>query len=494
MLFCELLQHEKVIWSAGGAYTPVSGITLDSRACARGSLFFCIRGARQDGHDYAMDAYRRGCRHFVAERMLSLPPDASILICPSVTKKMALIAARYYKDPGSEMLLIGVTGTKGKTTTSLMLRGLLAAVGIPSIYIGSSGVVFGDRHILTDNTTPPSVDTLRYLRAAADQGIRVAIMEVSSQALSKDRVFGFPFSFCVFTNLSRDHIGVGEHASMAEYRAAKMRLFTDFNPKMLVLNCEEPFSHDVMRACGNTSCLLYGNGIGSFAGYASVKQHIEDERLYTSFLLKMRGQEHRVALGLAGMHYVLDLLAALSTACAVSGLAHTAFLPCISSLSVPGRCEVYSAPSGALFVIDYAHNGASLGAALRGLRPYVSGRLFCLFGAVGERTACRRADMAAAAERYADHSVITSDNPGGEDAEKITEEIRSHFTNPALCTCICDREEAIYHLLGIAKCGDVVLLAGKGDEKYQILAEGKRPFCERDIIEKFGGVQKQKIK
>ena len=151
MLFCELLQHEGVAWAKGGEYVAVTGLTLDSRKSGFGSLFFCIRGSRQDGHDYAQDAYRRGCRHFVAERTLTLPEDASVLLCASVKEKMATVAVRYYGDPAKGMTLIGVTGTKGKTTTALMTRALLEAVGIRAAYIGSSGVIFGNTHIRTEN-------------------------------------------------------------------------------------------------------------------------------------------------------------------------------------------------------------------------------------------------------------------------------------------------------------------------------------------------------
>ena len=233
MLFCELLQFEEVAWAENGATTRVLGLTFDSRTSGYGSLFFCIRGAFCDGHEYASEAYRRGCRHFVVARPLSLPADASVLICPSPRKKMAFLAARYYGNPASDMRIIGITGTKGKTTTALMLRGLLERSGVPTAYIGSSGVIFGDTHIPTENTTPSSLDLQRYLRSISDRGIKTAVMEVSSQALVGDRVLTLPFSMGIFTNLSRDHIGVGEHADMAAYQAAKLRLFTDFLPKQV---------------------------------------------------------------------------------------------------------------------------------------------------------------------------------------------------------------------------------------------------------------------
>lgn len=490
MLFCELLQFERVIWAKGGAFVPVTGLSLNSRTVGHGALFFCLRGAHHDGHDYAMDAYRRGCRHFVVERMLPLPPDASVLVCSSVRKKMAVLSSRYYREPTKGLFLVGVTGTKGKTTTSLMLRELLERCGIPTAYIGSSGVVFGRNRIATENTTPPSPDIYKYLRMILDSGIKTVVLEVSSQALAADRVFGALFSLGVFTNISRDHIGAYEHADMAEYRAAKMKLFTDFSPRQIVLNAEDPFSFDIMERWSGEECVLYGNGEGSLLKYRKIRQWRKEGRLWTSFYLDGVQGQHEIDLGFAGEHYILDFLAALTSASLISGLPYTDMLSYAPMLSVAGRCEAYAMPSGALTVIDYAHNGASLSAALRGLRPYATKRLLCLFGAVGERTKCRRTDMAVAAERYADFSVITADNPGREDVCTITQEIMAGFADRERCCCIPDREEAIRYLLSLAGEGDVVLLAGKGDENYQLFAEGKGPFCEGKIIESCGGIRK----
>lgn len=490
MLFYELLRFERVNWAHGGADVPVVGLSLDSRTSKYGTLFFCIRGAHRDGHEYVMDAYRRGCRHFVAEHTLVLPQDASVLVCSSVRRTMAVLAARYYGNPEKDIRLVGVTGTKGKTTTALMMQGLLERCGVCTAYIGSSGVAFGNTHISTENTTPPSLDIFKYLRMIADYGIKTVVMEVSSQALATDRVYGLPFSTGIFTNLSKDHIGVGEHADMEEYRSSKMKLFTDFCPKRVILNSEESFTFDIMKGWKGETSILYGNGPKSLLKYRGLRQYKDNNYLYTSFVLDVDDRAHEVVLRFGGAHYVLDFLAALSSAALVGGVPYATLLPWASTLSVPGRCEVYTTPSGALVVIDYAHNGASLGAALSGLRPYTEGRLFCLFGAVGERTKCRRFDMAVAAERYADFSVITSDNPGSEDVEKIIEEIHVAFKDRSRSACIPERDEAIRYLLGIAGRGDVVLLAGKGNENYQLSAEGKTPFCERKIVEEFGAFRK----
>lgn len=465
----------------------VAGLTHDSRSAGPDSLFFCLPGSRYDGHDFAAEAYRRGCRCFVAERPLKVGDDAAVLFTENAEKSMARIASRYYGDPASTLTLVGITGTKGKTTTARMLVGLLERSGVSAAYIGSSGVAYLGRCYETENTTPDSLTLMRHLAMIRDAGVGTAVMEVSSQAMVRHRVFGLRFSLGVFTNLSRDHIGEGEHANMREYAAAKLSFFTECRPQTVILNGEDSFSGTILENLSSQRALLYGNcrSTALYAeGYTPLRAR---NRFSTAFFLSDCRRRWNAAIGFAGKHYVDNFLAALLSAGALTGRSIEELLPYADTLCAPGRCEVIEGNQTACFVIDYAHNGASLSAALRGLRPYAEGKLYCLFGAVGGRSECRRPDMARAACRYADFSVITSDNPAGEDPGVIAGEILSHFPDKRRAIVIPDRGEAIRYLLRVASPRDVVLLAGKGDEQHQVTEEGRTPFSEAEILSRFIG-------
>jgi UDP-N-acetylmuramoyl-L-alanyl-D-glutamate--2,6-diaminopimelate ligase len=316
-------------------------------------------------------------------------------------------------------------------------------------------------------------------------GVRTAVLEVSSQALATDRVHGIPFSVGIFTNVSRDHIGVGEHADMEEYVGAKLRLFTEYDLHLAVLNAADAISRTVLARTRAREILLFGKRRGLPFSYGHVTPLIKGGRLMTEFTLKLPDGRHRVCIPFAGEHYVQDYLGALASASAIAGVDAANLLPFAEGLTAKGRCETVTLASGALAVIDYAHNGASLAAALRGLRPYARGRLLCLFGAVGEHSSCRRADMARAASRYADLSVITEDNPGGEDPTCIVQEIYKAFPKRQRAVCMPDRGAAISYLASVAGKDDVILLAGKGDEEFQLRKEGKIPFSEKELLQKF---------
>ncbi len=463
----------------------VSHLTRTSRDASQGSVFFCIRGRRYDGHTFARDAYDRGCRVFVAEEGLSLPPDATVLLVLDVRRAMARIASRFYGDPAKALTIVGITGTKGKTTTAKMIVGLLSGLGIPSAYIGSSGVAYKDFSVPTENTTPDSLELHGWLDKIRNAGNRVVVMEVSSQALIQDRVLGIPFSIGVFTNLSRDHIGEGEHRNMREYRTAKLSFFRDFKPRVAILFGEDRFSRRIARGIPRGRCFYYGKHRKSLLFAKDLSEIKGRDAFYTDLTLVFRDGEARTRLAFAGKHYVDNLLAALLTAQAVAGCRIKELLPYIDGLSAAGRCEIIPTERAATFVIDYAHNGASLAAALRGLRPFTEGSLYCLFGAVGERSECRRKDMARAADRYADYAVITEDDPGIEDPAHIAAEILAAFPTPRKAKVILDRREAIEYLVKITTPRDVVLLAGKGDDPFQITKNGKIPFSEAEILKAF---------
>ena len=492
MEFFKLLRAEDIGRVIGRLDRDVCGIGCDSRLVNAKSIFFCLRGAFCDGHSYAGEAYRRGCRHFVAERRLSLPSDVTLLLADNAERRMALMASDFYGSPASKMTVIGITGTKGKTTTARMLMRFLETAGEKCAYIGSSGVFINGIREDLENTTPQSPILYRYIAAARDAGVKNMILEISSQALARGRVHGLPISIGVFTNLSRDHIGTGEHGDMREYADAKLSMFTGHGVQTAVLNGEDAFSDVILHRADLRRGILCGNVARAQYYFRDICPIRAYGKFGTHAVLTCRGREYGVMLPFAGRHYVSNLIEALATAEALTDVGTERLLSCVPSLSVPGRCEVIHMKNGATFVIDYAHNGASLRAALLGLRPYTTGRLLCLFGAVGDRAQCRRSDMASAACELADFFVITEDNSGGECPEKIIGEIYRALPDRSRAVCIPNREEAIAYLCRISVAGDVVLLAGKGDERYQISGGGRLPFCEKDLLLKYADSAREK--
>ena len=474
-----------------GADLAVTSLCYDSRLADAGSLFFCLRGKVTDGHRFAAGAYRHGCRAFVAEEPLELPDDALQLQVSDSRAALADAAALFYGHPEREIRLIGLTGTKGKTTTALLIRGILESEGIPCGYIGTNGVYYGRRHEATANSTPESVEIYRILRCMADCGIRVCAVEVSSQALWMGRVRGLSFDTTLFLNLSRDHIGGVEHPDLAHYRDSKRRLFSEHTAEAMILNADDPLSPYMAEVCpapvtafGITECS--DAPLPRFRG-TQLRSTRRDGRFGMTFRLSCGDRTvcREVFLPMPGAYNVQNALAALAVVCDRFGVSPLRAARALAGVTVPGRFETLTIPTlpDVTFIIDYAHNGASLTAVLEALGGYAPGRLICLFGSVGGRSRERRRDLALAAAGRCDLCILTSDNPGAEPPESILSEIDAAFPeNACPRLLIPDRAEAIREAVRMAEPGDVVLLAGKGHERYQLIGTDHIPFCESDIL------------
>lgn len=447
------------------------------------SLFVCIRGCRSDGHAYAQDAYGRGCRAFLAEHPLTLPADAAVICVPDTRRALGALACRFYGDPSRELRVIGTTGTKGKTTTACLLARMLGQCGIPCGYIGTNGIHYGSVHLTTRNTTPDALTLQKSLRDMQHAGCRAAVVEVSSQALKQYRVEGMHFDTVLFTNLSHDHIGPDEHPDFADYAACKHRLFTDFGAKTMIYNADDPHAVEMLQgasAATRISCAMH-----SPADFAAreIRPVSEPGCFGLRFTLLTGRRQLPCLLPLIGQGNVTNAL--LAVACAVRGFGiplRTAagLLP---EARIDGRSEVVPLPGGVVAVIDYAHNGVSLRQLLTNLREYRPARLICLFGSVGGRTALRRAELGRVAAELADFCILTSDNPGTEPPEQIIADIAQAFEGcqtPYLR--IPDRAEAIQTAVRLSRAGDILVLAGKGHERYQLIGNEKIPFCERELL------------
>ena len=464
----------------------IDSITEDSRAANEKAVFVCIRGAFADGHQYAPAAYDKGCRFFVAEKELSLPEDAFVLLVDNTRIALSKLACRLYENPSLSMKVIGITGTKGKTTTAEMLTHILNQNGIFTGYIGTNGISCGDFRKTTANTTP---DALTLQQALADMkacGAMAVVIEVSSQALMQHRADGILFDTVLFTNLFTDHIGPHEHPDFKNYKECKKRLFRDFGAERIILNADDDASAEFLQdatakkkitcSFGSFDCDYYGE---------NVRLVLHHQTPCVAFDILHGEDAEECHLPLIGKPNAYNAILAIACAKETFGISLSASAKALSNVAIAGRSECISLPNGASVVIDYAHNGESLRGLLQSLRAYRPARLLCLFGSVGDRTQGRRFEMGEAAASLCDLCFLTSDNPGCEDPQKILDEIAIAFDAAgAPYRMIVDRERAIVEALRQTQKGDILVLAGKGHETYQLIQNKKIPFSEKEIVEK----------
>lgn len=462
----------------------VKSLCSDSRKAHSNSVFVCISGSLADGHDYVKEAYASGCRVFVTEHRTQLPDDTFTVITSDTRIALAKLSAHFFGYPANELRIIGITGTKGKTTSSLLIYNVLSESGITAGYIGSNGVYYQDKYFSTVNTTPESYDLHEHMRAMVDSGVKILVMEVSSQALKLARVHGIRFDICVFTNLSPDHIGEFEHPDFEDYKNCKRTLFTDYGADYVVYNGDDEYALDVAGSahCDKASISLHKD---SDFRADSITYFRSPGNIGVSFECTNAGKTFPVALSFPGEFSVYNALTAIAV-CMRLGLGAGAITKAMRHIRIKGRFETHELPNGATVVIDYAHNGVSLKAALTALRIYEPTRLVCLFGAIGGRTKMRRAELGLVASRDADFCILTSDNPDNESPSAIIGEIASYFT-AGTCpyVAIADRRKAIEYALSHSEKGDIILLAGKGHESYQIIRGVREDFSETEIVKEY---------
>ena len=465
----------------------IRSVTENTRLADAGSIFVCIRGARVDGHALAPDAYQNGCRLFVAEHPLEIPADAHVLLTENTRLTLAHLACELYGHPSKRLHVIGITGTKGKTTTAQLTASLLNDCGIPCGYVGTNGIAYGDVRRATQNTTPDAITLQKTFVEMIDNGMHAVCVEVSSQALMQHRVDGTRFSTVLFTNLSSDHVGPNEHPSFEHYRACKHRLFTDFGAKCAIWNTDDAAYARMQEGCTarrqiTVSALTTGVDLTA----KSIFPINTDTAHGIAFTLCQKKHEYPAHLPLIGRCNVSNALQALAVATEIMKIPPRQAIDALSHARVDGRSEWIALPGGGAAVIDYAHNGESLRQILTALREYAPRRLTVLFGSVGERTQLRRRELGTVAASLADFCVLTSDNPGHEPPEAIIDEIAEAFVGTETeYLKIPDREEAILTALKMTEANDILLLAGKGHETYQLIGSEKRYFCEKDIVNEY---------
>ncbi len=482
----------------GADITDITKVVADSRQASSTSLFICIEGERVDGHKFVMTAYNQGCRAFLVERQVSLPPDALVYLVTDTKRAKAMVALAFYGHPERLLRLVGITGTKGKTTTALMAKTMLCALGVKTGYIGTSGIQYGDIKKETANTTPDALVLAEVFSDMAKAGVRVVVLEVSSQALYMARVYGITFDITAFTNLAPDHIGEGEHPDFSHYKACKATLFSDYGSKITVYDADEKAAKEMLKeACAEEKIAVsFGKGcpvgeknaedtasVLSDIRAENIKPLVKDDRFGMQFLL-CADEKISVFLPMAGEFNVKNALLAVGIVRAVAPFPLEDIARTMADIHVKGRLATYrfSEDKGVLYVIDYAHNAYALSSVLATLRKYTKGRLMVLFGSVGERTATRRQGLGKVASSLADIVVLTADNPRCEPLADIFADIKAGMETTVDVTEICDRSDAIQYIVNQARQGDVVLLSGKGDETYQEIGKEKRPYQEKEAL------------
>jgi UDP-N-acetylmuramoyl-L-alanyl-D-glutamate--2,6-diaminopimelate ligase len=467
---------------------PASGLAADSGAVRPGDVFFALRGGRRHGLEFLDAARAAGARVVLWEPPYdgSLPGEGTappLLVMPELRRNMGRIASRFYGDPSRQLQVVGITGTDGKTSCAhFVAQALSDADRGPCGILGTLGAgVYGATEPSL-HTTPDALAVQRWLAGLVAAGRRYAAMEVSSHALDQGRVSGVQFAAAVLTQLSRDHLDY--HGTPEAYVAAKRRLFFDCQPGWAVLNLDDAFGRGIAADWSDRSRLV-GYGLG--ARPERLERFVWGENLELSpagLRLRVRSSwgDGQLRAGLLGRFNAHNLLATLATLLALELPLAEALARVGRSATAPGRMErLGGGPGEPLAVIDYAHTPHALEQASSALREHGGGRLWCVFGCGGDRDAGKRPLMGAAVERLADRVIVTDDNPRTEEPERIVAGILAGMRQPAAATVIRDRRAAILHALAEAEAGDIVLIAGKGHEDYQIVGTERLPFSDRAV-------------
>lgn len=469
--------------------SPIDGIDIedivyDSRKAAPKTLFVCLVGAVSDGHSYADGAYSNGCRAFMVQHELDIPADAVQIIVKDTRAALALASAAFFGYPARSLLIIGVTGTKGKTTVAAMTAALLNAGGINTATIGTTGIVINGVRTPTVNTTPESYELHKAFRKMVESGVSSVVMEVSSQAVYMRRIVGIHFHIGVFTNLSPDHIGGVEHPTFEHYMACKAELFRQC--RYGIFNADDPHYTDMVKNSRSINSTFGIEGQRDVSA-RDIKSWRAGNLLGVKFICKTITGEHEYSLRMPGEFNVYNALAAIAVAERMKINPET-IAPALAKATVKGRFEIVEPPKGALddvvCIIDYAHNAVSMRAALETIRKYKPKRLVVLFGSVGGRTQLRRGELGEVAANFADFVIITSDNPNFEAPEEIIRDIeKSVAATSCPYVTFVDRREAVEYAIEHALPGDCILFAGKGHESYQLIEGEYRHYDEHEEIE-----------
>ncbi|MDE7447218.1 MAG: UDP-N-acetylmuramoyl-L-alanyl-D-glutamate--2,6-diaminopimelate ligase [Lachnospiraceae bacterium] len=478
----ELLEGLSYECIRGNKDREITEVVYDSRKISEGCLFICICGYNVDGHSFAGEAAEKKAAAIVASKDVQLPSDSDITVIKVEDTRyaMAFIAAAYFGHPADRLKVIGITGTKGKTTTTYLIKSILERAGYKVGLVGTIETIIGDKHIPAHNTTPESFLLQKYFKEMEEAGCEIVVMEVASQGLKLHRTQGFTFEIGIFTNLEPDHIGPNEHADFEEYQACKGLLFRQC--RLGIVNKDDAHVKEVLK--GHT-CRIETYGFDHTADlYADdLKLIHKPGELGIDFKVKAAdGESFEVEVPAPGRFSVYNALTAIAV-CRHFKVEIPQIQKALLGAHVKGRIEMVPVSDQFTLLIDYAHNAMSLKSLLTTLREYEPTRLVCLFGCGGNRSKIRRFEMGEVSGNCADLTIITSDNPRFEKPQDIIEDIKTGIgkTDGSYIE-ICDRKEAIAYAIDHGQPGDIIVLAGKGHEDYQEIEGVKYPMDERVLI------------
>ena len=479
MKLVQLLERLEYTCLQGTTEQEITKVEADSRKAGEGSLFICIRGAVADGHTFVPAVVAQGTKAIVSEEPLKVPEDVTVILVKDTRYAMAVIAAAYYGYPGDELKVIGITGTKGKTTTTYMVKSILENAGYKVGLIGTIETIIGDTVIPSANTTPESLLVQKYFRQMLDAGCDCAVMEVSSQGLMLHRTAGFTFEIGIFTNIEPDHIGPNEHTSFEHYLECKKMLLRQC--KIGIVNRDDEHFEQMVE--GHT-CKLETYGFSQEADLRAVDARLVTGKGTLGIAYQLEGLLHfPVEIDLPGKFSIYNSLTAIAI-CRHFQVSEENICKALKVAKVKGRIEMVKVSDEFTLMIDYAHNAMSLESLLTTLKEYRPHRLVCLFGCGGNRSRDRRFEMGEVSGRLADLTIITSDNPRNEEPQEIIDDIKVGISKTkGNYVEIIDRKAAIAYAIPHGEPGDIVVLAGKGHEDYQEIKGKKYPMDERILIQ-----------
>lgn len=496
----DFTEGERIEEAEGNMDQTVTGIAYDSRQVQQGHVFFAVPGSRADGHEFALQALERGAAAVVLERRVALPAGSTWVRVRNVRGAMGNWAAKFFSYPSRRLMLVGITGTNGKTTTAYLLESIFAAAGMAPGVIGTINYRYPGRSFPAPHTTPESIDTQALLAEMVRAGVQSVVIEVSSHALSMERVRGLDFDGALFTNLSRDHLDF--HADMERYFAAKRSLFTDYlsastKPKRVaVIHGDDPRGRGLLETARSSGLEVLSYGRNSEWDVHPLEIDCNLEGLKGT--IRVKEQQFPISSRLIGAHNLENILgsAGIAFALGLPGRLIAEGIACLES--VPGRLERIQNSLGLSILVDYAHTPDALERVLRTVRPLARARLIVIFGCGGDRDRGKRPLMGEISSRLADLVVVTSDNPRTEEPLRIVEEIEAGVRKTGLqklrnSNCEIrntergywlepDRRSAIRLALRLARAEDLVLIAGKGHEDYQIFGAQRIHFDDREVV------------
>lgn len=471
---------EKIDFSlvCGDLDLEISDIFYDSRKCIKNSVFVCLKGYNEDGHGFIDSAIANGAVAVVISDDVSIEGEITVVKVEDTREALAFMSAEFFENPASQLKTVAITGTKGKTTVSCMIRTVLQKAGIKTGVIGTLGVIIDENVTKTVNTTPESYEIQRFLRKMVDSGCKCAVMEASSLGLKWHRMDGFVFDYGVFTNFSMDHIGGNEHESMGEYLACKSLLFQ--RCRLGLINIDDKNYREILN--GHT-CRVETYGFSRDADIIAFNEKLISQNGYVGIHFETTGKENlSVDVDIPGKFSIYNALAAISV-CRHFDVPKDAITSGLNEVKVKGRIESVPVPGNFTLLIDYAHNALSMENILTTIREYRPNRLITLFGAGGDRPKVRRYEMGEVSGKLSDLSVVTADNSRNENVMDIISDIEVGLKKTrGKFIVIPDRREAIKYCLSIAKDNDIIVLAGKGHEDYQEINGRKIHFDEREIV------------